>query len=92
MSGGAALKPLDFDGASRPRSLARLPTAMGTVAPTTGPGTGAGSPRDQYWSLHKLITLNPTPFALAPAAHLGPPQKGAPEGPLGASSEQISRT
>ena len=33
----AALKPLDLDGAQRPNTLARLPTGMGTVAPTSFP-------------------------------------------------------
>ena len=54
---------------------------MGTVAPTTGPGTGTGSPRDQYWSLNKVNTLNPKPLILDGAAHLGPPERGPPGGP-----------
>ena len=32
-----SLKPLDLDGAERSNTFARLPTAMGTVAPTSCP-------------------------------------------------------
>ena len=43
----AAPKALDLDGASRPRSFAKVGSTH------DGPGTGTRSPRDQYWSLTK---------------------------------------
>ena len=50
---------------------------MGTVAPTTGPGTGAGSPRDQYWS---LLKQKPQTQLMHSGARwlFGPPSKGRP--------------
>ena len=49
------------------------PTARNTVAPTTGPGTGTGSPRDQYWSLDLKANKPHHPNAVFGAAPKGPP-------------------
>ena len=64
--------PLDIDGAGRSRSLACLPAARGTVAPTRGQ---VPSPRDQYWSLtwwSKLWRSPPRPPRNLPNAQEGP--------------------
>ena len=58
-------KPLDLEGAERPKTLARLSTAVGTVAPTMiGP-------------VPEQVLLGPVLVPI-PKFHFGLPQKGTP--------------